>query len=294
MTRANWRSSLALALPLLLVNSAAVWGQAGWGYDHLGHNLAVAVLFALAVESIGVYLAAEAHSALMAGDASLRLRLGSYAVGLVAGAANYAHFASAGYRVNPLAVTFGLLSSISPWLWAIRSRSLNRDRLRELGQIDPRAVKFSPLRWVLYPVRTFRAFRAAVWYGIVAPAEAVALSDTIRSARGASRILAGPVADDHEDTEAGTVVSDVVSDKTSDTHMPGEQPKRARKPLPTAERVARLRERQPDLSVSDMAWRLKVGERTVQRYLPKPPEVPPAAGDVSADVSDTEPAPVPA
>lgn len=180
----------ALLLPLLLVNSAAVYGQAGWAYDHLIRSAVIAVLFAASVESIGIYLAYEAHSALMAGDASARLRLGSYLVGVLAGVLNYAHFASVGYRPNPLAVTFGLLSSMSPWLWAIRSRSLNRDRLRELGQIDPRAVRFSTLRWALFPIRTVRAFRAAVWAGIVQPSEAIAAADARREARRSERRVA--------------------------------------------------------------------------------------------------------
>jgi hypothetical protein len=162
---------------LILVNSAAIYGQQGWAYDHLGHQRALALMFAVAIESIGIYLAAEAHAALMAGDASIRLRLGSYSIGALVGVLNYAHFADPGYMPNPLALTFGLLSSISPWLWAIRSRSLNRDRLRELGLIDPRAVRFAVIRWVMFPVPTFRAFRRAVWLGITQPAEAVALVD---------------------------------------------------------------------------------------------------------------------
>jgi hypothetical protein len=176
MTSRAWARTLPLLLPLVLVNTAAVYGQAGWAFDHLIHQWLIAALFAAAVESIGVYLAFEAHAALMAGDASARLRSGSYLIGLLAGALNYAHFAGPAYRPTPLAVTFAALSSISPWLWAIRSRSMNRARLRELGQIDPRAVRFSLLRWLLFPFRTIRAFRVAVWHGIVAPAEAVARS----------------------------------------------------------------------------------------------------------------------
>src|SRR5690242_14467367 len=56
----------ALAVPLILVNSAAIYGQQGWAYDHLGHQRALALMFAVAIESIGIYLAAEAHAALMA------------------------------------------------------------------------------------------------------------------------------------------------------------------------------------------------------------------------------------
>lgn len=181
--RHGWRRAGALILPLLLVNAAALYGQAGWAYDHLGRGWVIAGLFAAAVESIGIYLAYEAHAAMMAGDASARLRLGSYLIGALVGVLNYAHFAGPAYSPNPVALTFGLLSSISPWLWAIRSRSLNRDRLRELGQVDPRAVRFSILRWALFPIRTGRAFRGAVWAGIVQPAEAVTQADEARAAR---------------------------------------------------------------------------------------------------------------
>lgn len=184
----------ALLLPLVLVNSAAVYGQTGWAHDHLIANWWLAAGFAAAVESIGIYLAFEAHAALMAGDASARLRAGSYLIGALAGALNYAHFAGQAYRPTPLAVTFAALSSISPWLWAIRSRSMNRARLRELGQIDPRAVRFAALRWALFPVRTVRAFRVAVWHGIVTPAEAVARSGV--SAPGLPAEVAPEVADD--------------------------------------------------------------------------------------------------
>lgn len=170
-------STMALVVPLVLVNAAAIFGQAGWAYEQLVASWILAYLFAGALESIGVYLAAEAHAALMAGDASGRLRLGSYAVGGLVGALNYAHFSGRGFSPNALAITFGALSSISPWLWAIRSRSINRDRLRTLGLVDPRAVRFSALRWLLHFGRTWRAFRAAVWAGETDPRAAVALAE---------------------------------------------------------------------------------------------------------------------
>lgn len=179
--RGHLASSVALAIPLVLVNSAAIYGQAGWAYEHLVQSIVLAILFAASLESIGVYLAMEAHAALMAGDASLRLRLGSYAVAGLVGTLNYWHF-SAAWHPTSLAVTFGALSSISPWLWAIRSRSLNRDRLRALGLVDPRAVRFSPLRWLLYPWRTYKAFRGAIWAGVIDPREAIALAEALAAA----------------------------------------------------------------------------------------------------------------
>ena len=169
--------AIALIIPLVLVNIVAVYGQVAWARTNLHAGLAVALLFAGALESVGVYLAAEAHAALMAGDAALRLRLASYTVALIVGALNYQHWAGPGGSPTPAAVAFGSLSAISPWLWAVRSRSLRRADLRALGLIDPRTVRFSSARWLLHFGRTWRAFRLAVWAGETDPARAVALLD---------------------------------------------------------------------------------------------------------------------
>lgn len=164
------RGRAFLILPLVLVNAAAVWGQAGWALTNLGHGLMVAVLFALAVESIGAYLAFEAHEALMADQASGMLRMGSYGVGLLAGTLNYLHFLPEGLST---AVAFGCLSAVSPWLWAIWSRATNRSRLAELGMVDVRAVKLGTARKVFHPVKSFKVVRWAAWEGITGPQEAV-------------------------------------------------------------------------------------------------------------------------
>jgi hypothetical protein len=172
-------ANVALVVPLLLVNTVAAYGQVMWAHEHLTPGSRfwyVAVGFALAVESIGVYLAAEAHRALLAGDASLRLRLGSYGVGLLAGLLNYAHFAPRLVAPNAPAIVFGVLSTLSPVLWAIRSRSMSRDRLRALELIDGRAVKFTAIQWVLFPRLSAKAFRAAVWAGETNPAKARGLT----------------------------------------------------------------------------------------------------------------------
>lgn len=251
MMTSTWRRNAALVVPLLLVNTAAMYGQQGWAYDHLGHDRVIAILFATAVESIAIYLAVEAHAALMAGDASIRLRFGSYLVGVGVGVLNYAHFASPGYQPNPVALTFGLLSSISPWLWAIRSRSMNRDRLRELGQIDPRAVRFSLLRWALFPIRTASATRAAVWAGIAQPAEAVAVADARRAARKA---LPADVK-----TEPAPAAVELPAPR---------KPSRPGKSVDTAKKVARTAARMPGAKPAAIATRLDVSEATVRRYLP--------------------------
>lgn len=173
---AGLRSGRAfLIVPLVLVNSAAVWGQAGWLYDNVTtggiFGLVVAILIAVAVESIGVYLAQESHDALMADQASLGLRLGSYAVGLLAGGLNYLHFST---QSTATGIAFGGLSAISPWLWAIWSKARNRGRLAELGLVDVRGVKLSAARKLWHPVRSVRVMSWAAWEGVTDPREAVA------------------------------------------------------------------------------------------------------------------------
>lgn len=164
------RGRAFLIVPLVLVNLAAIWGQAGWAFTNLHHGMVVAVLFALAVESIGCYLAWEAHEALMADQGSGLLRAGSYGVGLLAGTLNYLHFLPEGLST---ALAFGALSSISPWLWAIWSRARNRGRLAELGMVDVRAVKLGTARKAFHPIKSFKVVRWAAWEGITNPSDAV-------------------------------------------------------------------------------------------------------------------------
>lgn len=175
ITRDQWRN-VALIVPLLLVNLVAVSGQVSWAQEHLDAGWWMPYVFAASVESLGLFLAAEAHAALMAGDAALRLKLGAYAVAAAAGALNYAHWAGPGMSPTATAVTFGALSTLSPVLWSIRSRSMHRDQLRGQGLIDPRTVRFSAARWVLYPRATFEAMRLAVWVGEQEPMRAIELA----------------------------------------------------------------------------------------------------------------------
>lgn len=179
-----------LAAPLILVNSAASWGQAGWAHDHITTGIAaeavrwvIAIFFAATLESIGVYLAGMAHAARMADQSAGTLQLGAYGIGALVGSLNYWHFTGNGFRPTAQAVTFGALSAVSPWLWAIYSRYRNRDRLAELGQVDKRGVKLSTSRKFWHPLRSVSVVRYASWEGIVEPDEAVKAWTAARSGR---------------------------------------------------------------------------------------------------------------
>jgi DNA-binding transcriptional ArsR family regulator len=58
-----------------------------------------------------------------------------------------------------------------------------------------------------------------------------------------------------------------VSDTVADTPTVREQPKRQRRQPTTAQKIERLRDRQPDLSASAIAKKVGVTERTVSRHL---------------------------
>jgi hypothetical protein len=288
-TTRTWHRNAALLVPLLLVNTAAVFGQSLWAHGNLRYGgWTFAILFATAIESVGIYLAFEAHAALMAGHSSGALRMGSYAVGALSGVLNYLHFAGPDHAPTPLAVTFAALSSISPWLWAIRSRSMNRARLFAAGLIDPRAVKFSRLRWVLFPVRTFTAFRGAVWSGEQSPIKAVDMADALRSLRQIDRATARRDKDaTRRDKEAAAQCE---AEEATRRHATASAPVAIEPPLTrpalataptrlrppsvatrssgvTRDEVLSRHAADPSRPASSIATELEISKRTVERHL---------------------------
>lgn len=155
-----------LLVVLLLVNAAAVWGQAGWALDHIvpagwAQNglaaLALSLGFALAIETIGVFLALSADHAEDRDIPAGGIRLGSYAIGLVSGALNASHWG----WTTAAAIAFALLSAISPFLWGIHSR-VNRERV------------IAPSRRFWHPRRSVALIRHMAWEGIATEAEGIA------------------------------------------------------------------------------------------------------------------------
>jgi hypothetical protein len=179
-SRRRWRHAVAshrgwlAAVPIVLVNAVAFAGQLAFLRTHLPWVLAGQVLVAVTLESVAVYLAWQAHLALAADDSALRLRLAAYAFALVIGVMNYSHWMAAGWRPTFAAVTFGLMSVSSPWLWSVHSRRVSRDALKERGLIEAHAVRLGATRWLWHPARSFRVMRWAAWTGVADPAEAIA------------------------------------------------------------------------------------------------------------------------
>jgi hypothetical protein len=177
------RRAFFTLIPLLLVNIVAFGGQFGYIQEHIAWFLAAQIVFALALESVALFLAYMANQALMSEDTALGLRLASYAFGFIIGFMNYSHYAGVGLSPTFEAVATGLMSVASPWLWGIYSRRQHRDRLYAKRLLTPRAVKLGFLRWAMWPGRSWRVFRLAAWAGENRPEEALAAYEVLEGIR---------------------------------------------------------------------------------------------------------------
>jgi hypothetical protein len=160
-------------VPVVIVNYVAFRAQLRFWQAHLSPG--DAILVAIALESIAIYLAWLANLALVADDSALRLRLSAYSVALVIGVLNYSHYCKPGWRPTVAAVTFGMMSVISPWLWSAYSRRVSRPLLKARNLIEDHAVRLGITRWFWHAYRCVRVTRAATWKGENRPAEAIQL-----------------------------------------------------------------------------------------------------------------------
>lgn len=235
------------AAPVVLVNAVAFGAQLGFWHGRLP-AAAEAVLVALALESIAVYLAWQAHLAQLADDSALRLRLAAYGIALLIGVLNYSHFMRPGWRPDVAAVTFGMMSAISPWLWSVHSRRVSRDLLKARGLIEPHAVRLGATRWAWHPVRSARVMWHATWLGETDPARAIALS-------APAGMLEDRAKDNRTDKDP-----DTAPDKTA-----AKTPSRKVTARTGRDRAADIIRRNPDLSNAEVATRARVSEKTAQR-----------------------------
>jgi len=172
------------AVPIVLVNFVAFYGQLSFFRAHRVTQagtravvipLAIAVIVALALESIAIYLAWQAHLARKSHDSALRLRLGAYGVALVIGVVNYSHFCAPHWRPTAFAVVFALASAISPALWSVHSNRESRDDLKAQGLIEDHAVRLGATRWFWHLYKSVIVMWKATWIGENRPAAAIAL-----------------------------------------------------------------------------------------------------------------------
>jgi hypothetical protein len=285
------RSTALLIGILMLVNSAAIWGQAGWALEHIvparwdwRAGLALALGFAAALELIGVFLATMADEAEARHQPAGGIRLGSYAVGLVSGALNLSHWGV----WTAAAAAFGFLSAVSPFLWGIYSR-VRRGR------------PIAPSRRFWHPVSAVRLIRHMAWQGLtdeLAAIEALAEKSTRGGSNGEESGQGAGGSDGHKrgehregepgqhpDAGAGEAIrrSGEVDEVALAQIEPTKPP--VRKPHTTnPDRVRRAYERSPEADPAVVARRLNLSLATVKKYRP-PKEQP---GQVNGKVPDLD------
>ena len=202
---ARWWSSPAVhraalaalaAVPVMLVNSVAFIGQFEFLHTHVPWIVPGQVLFAVALESVAVYLAWQAHIAKMANDSSGRIMLSAYLFALVIASMNYSHYAGPHWRPTFMSVGLALMSASSPWLWNVHSRRVSRDKLMARDLLEEKAVRLGATRWTWHPYRSMLVTWLATWEGETRPKAAIAMLAQHRAERAARRNPAGTNRDD--------------------------------------------------------------------------------------------------
>lgn len=163
------------AVPIVVVNYVAFRAQLRFWDAHLDRS--DALLVSVALESIAIYWASLAHQAIVKDDSALRLKLAAYGTALIIGTLNYSHWMRPGWRPTVAAVTFGMMSVISPWLWSAYSRRTSRDLLKVMHLIEDHAVRLGLTRWFWHAWKCVRVMHKATWTGENRPAEAIKLID---------------------------------------------------------------------------------------------------------------------
>lgn len=272
------------AIPVVLVNAVAFAGQLAFLRTHLPWTPAGQVLVAITLESVAVYLAWQAHLALAADDSALRLRLAAYGFAAVIGVMNYSHWMASGWRPTFTAVTFGLMSVSSPWLWSVHSRRASRDALKAKGLIEPHAVRLGATRWTWHPLRSAKVMFRATWVAENDPAVAIGLpaiktttatpsdvqfdttDDDSDHDTGDDSDTPPPPPDDDMDDDTEPSPDDDKKDDTPPPPPPPPNPPNGRRRQPTGrDKALAIMRRNPGLTDAEVAKRAGVSVRTVQR-----------------------------
>lgn len=184
--------AIVAAGPVMLVNAVAFIGQYMYVHKHMPWIVPGQVMFAVALETVAVYLAWQAHLAAMKNDSAMRLRLGAYIFACGIGAMNYSHYAAPHWRPTFPAVGLFLMSALSPWLWGVHTRRVSRDELMAKGQLEGRSLRLGATRWLWHAIRSARAMYHATWIGETNVARAIDATDAERTARLARRAARRP------------------------------------------------------------------------------------------------------
>jgi hypothetical protein len=152
---------------------AAGYYQADLARSAFGWHMPWALVFPLSIEAGAAWAAVNYHRKLVAGDSTIGARLGMLSYAGASAGLLYWHARTTGKPVVA-AVAIGGMTLAAVWIWTQRAKHAKRDVLRRKGLVDKQAPHFSAVRWILCPIETAGAFRAAVKYGWSDPSTALA------------------------------------------------------------------------------------------------------------------------
>jgi len=185
--RANFWINTLLTIVALAASYGAALGQAGFAEMYLGMHGPERFVVFLIIEATAVALMLLANQTALAGDSAGGLWTLVWLV--TAGAVTMQILHAYAISQPEAAMVYATASVLTVVLWRAKTRRSLRDRLRAAGMIEDPLPRYRPVRWVLRPRETFRAWYLALGEGVSDPATAMdmARADTLyhRSATAA-------------------------------------------------------------------------------------------------------------
>lgn len=152
---------------------AASWtGLVGFAEDILGLVGDARYIVPVSLDGLAVTLAFFGLRAVLAGDAAAFPRILAWIVVGAGAGFNYWHAETTG-QGRAAALYFGGMTLFVYLTFEVVLRQLRRRGLKEKGAIEEPLPRFRLARWLRFPLLTFRAWSAAVRYGLTDPAEAI-------------------------------------------------------------------------------------------------------------------------
>jgi hypothetical protein len=177
----GWLADRVIVVPIVLAMVGAWWGQFQLFSQRLGWPAPLAAAAATGIECIGFVCGRLAHVARQAvtvttvdgrqvdrDDSAWVERLVMWLVVGYAAGSNWAHSG------DP---TVGVLSIVGVAVWETRERRAHRQALAAAGRLPARRPRFGAVRWLRYPMWTWRAWSVALRHGLTDATEALAVAD---------------------------------------------------------------------------------------------------------------------
>ena len=169
--RSNFWINTLLTVVAIAASYGAALGQAGFAELYLGMHGPERFVVFLIIEATAVGLMLLANQTALAGDSAGGLWTLVWVV--TAGAVTMQILHANAIGQPEAAMVYATASVLTVVLWRAKTRRSLRDRLRAAGMIEDPLPRYRPVRWVLRPRETFRAWYLALGEGVSDPATAM-------------------------------------------------------------------------------------------------------------------------